>query len=403
MKLIIIGNGIAGITTARLARRLNPDLEIAIYSQEPYHYYPRPQLIDVVAGTIPPESIITHSQDWHESNQVQGVLGQRVVELDPEANEIILENGDRDTYDRLVLATGAHSWIPPLPGRDLEGVCTLRSLEDALAILERLQQIDHVLVLGGGLLGLDVSAALRAHDVDVTVVEAVPYLLPRQLDERGGKLLEEYIEARGIDVITGALCTEIDGQAEIESAKLNDGQRIETHLMLVATGVRANIELAVAAGLDCNQGVLVNEHLQTSHPDIYAVGDVTEFKGQRCDIIPPAIAQARVAAMHITGQGGTPYEGSFPYTTLKVSGIDLVSMGEVHIKDEATREIYSLDQVAGIYKRLLLRKNRVVGAILLGDSSETAAARRLVDGRMPISRREEALLAERFDLARLTR
>jgi len=133
------------------------------------------------------------------------------------------------------------------------------------------------------------------------------------------------------------------------------------------------------------------------------VGDVTEFKGQRWDIIPPAIAQARVAAMHITDQGGAPYEGSFPYTTLKVSGIDLVSMGEVRIMDEDTREIYYLDQVAGIYKRLLLREDRVVGAILLGDSSETAAARRLVDGRMPISRREEALLAERFDLARLTR
>ncbi len=243
---------------------------------------------------------------------------------------MVLADGTIETYDRLVLATGARNWVPPIVGADLAGVYTLRSLEDARLLRECADRVSCAVMIGGGLLGLDMSAALRAHHIEVTVVEALPWLLPRQLDREGAAVLQQAIEQMGITVVTGDQVAAIAGDGRVERLELKSGRAIPAEMVVVSTGIRSNLTLAQGAGLACNRGVVVDEQLRTSHPDIYAVGDVAEFAGRVWGIIPAAIAQARAAAAQITGRGAAPYADIVPSTTLKVTGIDVASIGEVH-------------------------------------------------------------------------
>ena len=404
MKLAIIGNGVAGVTTARLVADHGSGIEITIYSAEPYPYYPRPRLIDLLAGGIGFDAMPLYPPEWYAQRGIRTVLNHEAVQLDPVNHTVSFGDGDKQSYDRLVLAAGARCFVPPIGGVGTEGVFTLRTLDDAQAILKRLEQTRQAVVLGGGLLGLDTAAALRARGAEVCVVEMLPRLLPRQLDAEGASVLAEMIQKTGIQVVTGDICAQITGTPAVQQVHLKSGQVIDAGMVIISAGVRANVSLAQAAGLVCTKGVVVNDRLQTSHPDIYAVGDVAEFNQTNWSIIPAALAQARVAAAQIAGEVETLYQDIAPSTSLQVTGIDLTSIGMVNPEgSNGCIQVRRTDRDRGIYRKLVIRDGRVVGAIALGDRSDVRAMSQLISRGTDVTAHLDELLREDFDLASLLR
>jgi len=402
MRLGIIGSGVAGVTTARLVAGRDSSADIALFSEEPYPYYPRPRLIDLLAGEVRPDRVSQYPPEWYEARGIQLTLGRKVVGVDVQDRRIALDNGDSEPFDRLVLATGARPWRPPVPGIDVPRVYTLRTMDDALALREEANHTDHAVVLGGGLLGLDTAMALRRHFLHVTVVELLPRLLPRQLDLEGASILQTTIEGRGLEVITDCACTLIEGRSGVERVHLMDGQILDAGLVVVSAGVRPNLDLAEAVGVDCGRGIVVDERMETSVPGVYAVGDVAEFQGRVWGIIPAALAQARVLSAVLDGETDQVYEDIVPSTTLKVTGIDLASVGEVNPEGDEL-EVRRTDPEQGTYKKLVVRDGRIVGAILLGDIAELRAVTRLVEGGVDVSACWESLLDQGTDLMELAR
>jgi nitrite reductase (NADH) large subunit len=401
MKLVIIGNGVAGVTVARYVAEADPSVDITIHSDDSYLYYPRPRLIDLMAGKVVPEQAILYPDQWYAKRNIRNVLKHRAVEIQPDAHRVIFQDGSQDEYDRLVLATGARNWVPPIPGADLDGVYTLRTMCDAVTLRDLADRVGHAVMIGGGLLGLDMSAALRAHGIAVTVVEALPWLLPRQLDAEGAAVLQSLIEAMGIEVITDGRDIRIVGNERVERVEVANRCVVPAEMVVVSTGIYPNIELARAAGLACDRGVLINECLQTDHPHIYAAGDVAEYARRVWGIIPAAVAQARVVAEQIVGHNEIVYRDIVPNTTLKVTGIDVASIGEVHPQGEGFREIRYTDIAHGVYKKLVLRDGHVVGAILIGTRDDLRAINQLVAGKIDVSAHEDELLDDGFDLMAL--
>jgi nitrite reductase (NADH) large subunit len=398
MKLAIIGNGVAGVTTARTVAERDPSIEITMYSREPFPYYPRPRLIDFVAGDIPLEGMPQYDAAWYAERHIKTCLSCEVTAIDPVGQTLTSKGSEPDHYDVLVLATGASSFIPPIAGVGKRGVDALRTLEDAVRLCEGAEACRNIVILGGGLLGLDSAVSLTHYDVDVTVVEALPRLLPRQLDREGAALLQKLVEARGLRIVVDDLCLEVLGEDRVESIRLQSGGTLPACLLLISAGVRANIGLAKQAGLACDRGILVNERMQTSVPNIYAVGDCAEFDGRVWGIIPAALAQGRVAGMQIAGAADVLYEDIVPSTTLQVSGIDLTSLGEVNPEGEGFQEYRYLDETRGVYKKVVVREGRVVGAILLGDRSDLQAVNRLVSQGIDISAVADRMLEPEFGL-----
>jgi len=411
-RFVIIGNGVAGVTAARaLSARLPPKVggiegggvEIEIYTQEARHYYPRPRLQSFLAGEIELEDLPLHPPAWYEKRGIAVHLGVEVVGLDPRAKRIALADGREVPYDRLLLATGSRPFIPPIEGVDNAassyvrsgGVFTLRTIEDALAIRSWTREAKRAVVIGGGLLGLEAARALTVLGLEVTVLERGPYLLRRQLDAEGGALMRELIGAMGIEVVLEASSQAILGGGQATGVLLRDGRRIEGDLIFISAGVRCNVRLAQEAGLEVNRGVVVDEHLRTSADDIYAAGDVAEFRGRTYGIIPAALEQARAAAVNMLGREQAEYQGTIPSNTLQVVGIDCASIGMVHPEGEDCQELRK--SRAGVYKKLVLRDGRLTGAILLGDRKDVAPINRLIRMGTDVSRYAERLLDDDFD------
>lgn len=394
MRFVIIGNGVAGITAARALSESGA--EVVIYTQEAHHYYPRPRLQSFLAGEIGLEGLPLYPPAWYEKRGIAVHLGVEVVGLNPTAKRISLADGREVSYDRLLLAAGSRPFIPPIEGVDKGGVFTLRTIEDALAIKRWAEGTKRAVVVGGGLLGLEAARALMVLGLKVTVLERGPYPLQRQLDAEGGALMSELIEAMGIKVASNASSQAILGDGQASGIMLQDGRRIKGDLILISAGVRSNVRLAQDAGLEVNRGVVVDRHLRTSADDIYAAGDVAEFRGQVYGIIPAAIEQARAAAANMLGRKQTEYQGTIPSNVLQVVGIDCVSIGVVHPSEEDDYQELRKSE-AGIYKKLVLKYGRLVGAILLGDRKDVAPISRLIQRGADVSRYTERLLDDDFD------
>lgn len=397
MRLVVVGNGVAGVTTARFVAERDPLAEITVLSGETYPYYPRPRLIDLLAGTVNEEQMSFYPEAWYEQRHIRALLGAEVAAIRPQEHEVLLRDGRSFPYDSLVLATGARSWVPPIAGAQLGGVHTLRTLDDALHLRERARRTRQATVLGGGLLGLDTAMALRASGVKVRVVEVMPRLLPRQLDQEGAGLLQGMIEARGVEVVVQDSCRLMEGDGEVERLHLQSGRVVPSRLVVISAGVRPNVELAQRAGLDCGRGILVDEHLHTSAADVYAAGDAAEFQGKNWCIIPTALAQARVAAAQIVGDSTVLYDDTPPSTTLQVTGIDVTSLGEVNPEGDGHTELRHLDRAKGQYRKLVLRGNRAVGAILVGDRASVGSVSQLVSGSVDVALHPELLRKAGFD------
>jgi len=401
MKHVIVGSGVAGVTAAQAIRQADSDAEVHIFGAEPYPYYRRPQLWEFIAGQIEQDALYYRPAEWYAERGIQLHLGSEVTELDPTSHQLALAGGSQATYDRLLLATGARSFIPPYAGTDKKGVFTLRTLDDALAIRAYTKEVSTAIVIGGGLLGLETARALRTAGLEVTVVEFFPYLLPRQLDKEGAAVLQALLEAQGLQVVTGATTEAVLGTPCADCIKLQDGEKITGDLILFSTGIRSEVGLAKEAGLEVNHGVVVDGHLQTSAADIFAAGDAAEFEGRVYGIIPPAIEQARAAAANMVELGSVTYTGTMPTTTLKAAGAELTTLGEAVVEGEEYTQLRHADAAAGHYRKVVLRDGRIVGAILLNDKERTQPLRQLIERGVDVSAYADQLLDDGFDLKSL--
>lgn len=400
MRVIIIGNGLAGTIAAKTIREQDRNVEVDIFADEKYHYYPRPNLIEFLAGHLPLEKIYAFPEGWYSEQGVKVHLGQTVLKVFPDTKEIEATDGKREKYDFLILANGSLAFIPPFKGVEKEGVFTLRTLDDAFGILEHIKDHRKVTVIGGGLLGLETARALRSRGALVEVVEFFGYLLPRQLDSQGASLLKSQIENMGIRVHLGLACEEILGQEKVTGLRFKGGREIQTETAVVAAGVRPNLHLAQEAGLETDKGVVVNDTLQSSHPDILAAGDVTQHAGRVYGIIPASFNQARIAALNVLGQK-KKYEGTIPSNTLKVVGIDLTSVGMVNPEDDSYEELRKENKDQGIYKKIVLQNGEIHGLICLGTKKGVSEISRLIARKANVEKWKDALLDDDFDFSML--
>jgi len=401
MKHVIVGSGVAGVTAAQAIRQADVDAEVHLFGAEPYPYYRRPQLWEFIAGQVEQDALYYRPAEWYAERGIKLHLGTEITELEPAVHHITLADGSQVTYDRLLLTTGARSFIPPCEGSEKDGVFALRTLDDARAIKAYAQKVDTAVVVGGGLLGLETARALHTAGLDVTVVEFFPYLLPRQLDEKGAQVLQALLEAQGLHVVTSATTTAILGVPCADCIQLQSGTKVTGDLVLFSTGVRSDVTLAKSAGLEVNRGVIVNEYLQTSAEDIYAAGDVAEFKGTVYGIIPPAIEQARIAAANMVKPGSASYSGTMPSTTLKVAGAELTTLGEAVAEGDEYTQLRRADASSGHYRKIVLRDRRIVGAILLNDKKRTQPLRQLIERGVDVSAYTDQLLNDDFNLKSL--
>lgn len=396
-RYVIIGNGVAGVTAAQSIARARPGADLHIYAAEPYPYYRRPQLPDYIAGIVAEADIFYRPPEWYEQQGIRVHLNAPVAELDPSAHHLRLTDGTAVPYDRLLLATGGLAWMPPIEGVNCRGVFTLRTLDDARAIRQFAQSARRGVVVGGGLLGLETARALRALGLEVTVLEFAPYLMPRQLDREGAAVLEMLLERMGIQAVTGAVSEAILGDGTVQAVRLKDGREFPADLVVCSTGIRPDVTLARQAGLTVALGVVVDEHLQTSAPDVYAAGDVAEAGGIVYGIVPAAIEQARVAAANIVAPGSAIYAGTLPATTLKVVGAELTSLGECVTEGADLLQLRRTDPQSGRYRKLALRDGRIVGAILLNEREHTSPIRQLMERGTDVSAYADLLMEENPD------
>jgi len=369
-RLVVVGGGMAAVAAVEEILALRSDLSITLFGDEPYPSYNRILLSEVLAGRQPREGIFLNPPEWYASNRIDLKLGRRVVAIDPTEKAVVDETGQRTSYDRLVLAMGGRPVLPSIQGAEKPGVFVFRTLEDCDAIVRQGRTRKDAVIVGGGLLGLEAARALTNYGLRVTVVHLAGWLMEQQLDPVGGAMLKREVERLGIAVVLGTTATEIAGPGEsIEEVRLKDGRTLPAQFIVLCTGYRPNIELAQAAGLSTSRGVVVDDRLQTSDPNIYAVGDVIEHRGKVYGLVAPIREQAKVVALALTEKGNPSYAGTACATVLKVAGIHLTSAGCLG-GDGVYEELVFLDTHAGIYKKLVFQQNRLVGMILLGDNRE---------------------------------
>lgn len=365
MDYLIIGNGVAGTTAGENIRKADDSGNITMLTEEDMPFYHRLRLNDYIAGDIHEKDLIVRDQKWYEDRAIDLALEHRVVDANAGKKQVETADGKSFSYDRLLIATGSHSFIPPITGSDKKGVFALRSVKDARDISAFAQGIDEVALIGGGLLGLEAGNALRRLKKRVVVVEFFPRLLPRQLDVDGAKRLQEIMEGMGFAFRLGAKTKEIGGDDGVESVVLEDGESIAARMVVISAGVRPNMELADALNLDRDKGIQVNERLETSQSDIYAAGDVAEFRGMPYGIWPAAMEQGKIAGINMAG-GDERYEGTTMANKLKVVGIDLASAGNIDVENELEAKLV---QDETVYKKIVIEDDRIVGCIMLGDTN----------------------------------
>lgn len=396
MRVIIVGNGLAGIISAKTLRELDKKVEIEVFAEEKYHYYPRPNLIEFLAGTIPFERMFAFPQEWYREQNINIHLGKRVTRIFPDSQEIEVAGGKKEKYESLLLANGSFSFIPPFKGTDKKGIFALRTLDDAFELLEYLKNHQRVVVIGGGLLGLEIARAMKSRGARVDVVEFFDRLLPRQLDIQGASLLKAQIENMGINVHLGLATEEILGQNDVRGLRFKGEREIEMDLAIVAAGVRSNIRLAKEAGLETDRGLVTDDYLQSSNPKIFGAGDVIQHRGRVYGIIPSSFNQARVVASNILGKK-EKYEGTVPSNTLKVAGLDLTSVGLVNPEEGTSEEFRKEKKEEGIYKKIVIQKGVVVGAIWMGTKKGVNEIIRVISQKINIEKHKTSLLEDDFD------
>ena len=369
-KLVVIGNGMAaGRALEELFERAPGAYDVTIFGAEPRVNYNRIMLSPVLSGEKAYEDILIHDDAWYETHGITLHRGKQVVEIDRAGKRVTAADGTTADYDRLLVATGSMPFVVPIPGATLPGVVTYRDLDDVNKMLEAAGQGGHAVVIGGGLLGLEAAAGLKAQGMEVTVLHLMPTLMERQLDPSSGYLLQKAFEDRGIAVRCKANTHAILGETHVTGVRLDDGTELEADIVVMAVGIRPNAALAKEAGLETNRGVLVGDDMRTSDPDVFSVGECVEHRGLCYGLVAPLYEMAKVVAAQLAGDETAAYTGSVTATKLKVTGIDLFSAGDFgEAKDR--QDIVLRDAARGVYKRLVLKENRIVGAVLYGETGD---------------------------------
>jgi nitrite reductase (NADH) large subunit len=386
---LIIGNGIAGITAAEYIRKHDQEGQITLVTEESVPFYYRLRLNEVVSGDVSEDQLIAKKDSWYEDHGIHVQLGRRIVEAGPAVGTVVTQDNQRITYDRLLIATGSHSFIPPIKGSDRKGVFALRSIQDARDIAEWAEGIDRVVLIGGGLLGLEAGNALRKLGKRVMVVEFFPRLLPRQLDIDGAQRLQTMMEDMGFSFRLGAKTREIAGDDQVTGVILEGGETLPAQMVIISAGVRPNLEMAEALKLDYDKGIKVDERMRTNQPGVYAAGDVAEFKGIPYGIWMAAMEQGKVAGINMAG-GEALYNGTVMASTLKVVGIDLASAGNIDAENALESRVVRQEK---IYKKIVIEANRVIGCIMLGDTKGFNRVTKMMSEKQDVSRIKDRILS----------
>jgi nitrite reductase (NADH) large subunit len=417
MKLVMVGNGMAGVRTLEELIKIAPDLyDITVFGAEPHPNYNRILLSPVLAGEQTLDEIVLNPLSWYADNHINLHLGKKVVSVDRNKRIVRSEDGTEESYDRLLMATGSHPFILPIPGKNLDGVIAYRDIYDTNTMIEAADKYKHAVVIGGGLLGLEAANGLMLRGMQVTVVHIMPWLMERQLDEMAGKLLQKSLEDRGLKFLIGAQTQALIGDkrgdkegettGRVMCVQFKDGTEIPADLVVMAAGIRPNTDLAVDMGLHCGvnnrSGIVVNDTMQTiTDPRIYSVGECAAHRGTVYGLVAPLFEQGKVCATHLGQFGIGRYQGSQTSTKLKVTGIDLFSAGNFTGKasgkaeDADCEEIVMSDPFGGVYKKLVIKDDKLIGACLYGDTVDGSWYFKLLrDGRKISDIRDKLMFGE---------
>jgi nitrite reductase (NADH) large subunit len=398
MKLVMVGNGMAGVRTLEELLKIAPDLyDITVFGAEPHPNYNRILLSPVLAGEQTLDEIVLNPLDWYAEHGITLHLGRKVVNVDRRRRIVTADDGTQASYDRLLMATGSNPFVLPVPGKDLDGVIAYRDIADTNAMIEAAGRYRHAVVIGGGLLGLEAANGLMLRGMQVTVVHLMPWLMERQLDDAAGGMLQKSLEARGLTFLMGAQTQALIGGADrrVMAVQFKDGREIPADLVVMAAGIRPNTTLAEQIGLHCQRGIVVSDTMQTiTDPRIYAVGECAAHRGIAYGLVAPLFEQGKVCATHLAQFGIGRYTGSQTSTKLKVTGIDLFSAGDF-MGGKDTEEIVLSDPFAGVYKKLVIRDDKLVGACLYGDTVDGSWYFKLLrDGRSVADIRDRLMFGE---------
>lgn len=393
MKLVLVGNGLAGMRCLEDLLDMAPDrYEITVIGEEPWGNYNRIMLSPVLSGEKTVEDIMLHPHAWYHDKGMRFIADDPAVKIDRPRKQVHTQKGIVVDYDRLILATGSKPFVPPVKGADLKGVVSFRDIYDVNTMLEYCENKRNAVVIGGGLLGLEAAYGLKRRGMNVTVLHLMNRIMERQLDDRASQMLRHSIEQKGIRIITEANTEELVGtDGQVRQVRLKDGTVLDADLVVFAVGIRPNISLAQSAGLRTNRGVMVNDTMQTFDPSIYAVGECIEHRSQTFGLVEPLWGQAFICASHLAEHGSLTFKAPTVPTQLKVSGVDVFSAGNFEPKDDF-EDIILNDEKRQIYKRIIIQQDKVIGAVLFGDTEDGAWYAELIADQTPISNIRNKLL-----------
>ncbi|MGE4462927.1 MAG: nitrite reductase large subunit NirB [Arcobacter sp.] len=371
-KLVVIGNGMSGLRTIEdLLELTNDKYDITIYGDEPHVNYNRIMLSYILSSEKTFEDTIINHQTWYEQNNITLNKGDKVISINKNEKTITSASGKVESYDKLLIATGSLAFIPKTTGSDLKNVIAFRTKADVDTILSTINKSKTAVVVGGGLLGLEAAYGIAKHGIKTILVHRSSSILSQQLDSTGGKLLQKNLESYGIEFKLNTTVTQIDGTSGVEKVTFSDGDVVDSNLVIFATGIIPNKELAINALLECNKGIVVNDFLQTSDENIFAIGECVEHSGNTYGLVAPLYEQAKILAKYLADVKTEGYNGSTLSTRLKISGVDLFSAGD-YLGDETTEDLILLDEKVGIYKKLVIYNDKIIGMVLYGDTADAS-------------------------------
>ena len=368
--IVVVGSGMAAARLVEEIVKLDTTCAITIIGEESALPYNRIMLSLFLSGEAEFSDTLLKSEDWYQKYNIELISGIKVSKIDQNHKQVQLADGGLIDFDKAILCTGSKPFVLPLPGSDLEGVCSYRTNDDVNYFLDTAQTYKNAVVIGGGLLGLEAANGLNHRGMQVTLVHVEDYLMERQLDKPSAKLLQEELEKKGITVYTNAKTTIIHGKQRVESISLDDGTQLKADLVVMAIGIRPMVELASDAMLECDNGIMVNDFMQTSDEHVYAIGECVQHRDTLFGLVNPIYEQAAVCANNILSTDLITYEGTMMYTLLKVTGIDVFSAGDIHVEnttENKKEEITFMDVRRGIYKKFFIRNDILLGAICYGD------------------------------------
>ncbi|MCQ8128684.1 NAD(P)/FAD-dependent oxidoreductase [Methylomonas rivi] len=401
-KLVVIGNGMAGMRTVDELLQLAPDrYEITVFGAEPHGNYNRIMLTPVLFGAKNINDIMIHDFAWYQRNRITLHCGaeKAVVSVDRAKRRVIAKDGTTADYDKLLIATGSLPLMLDIPGRQVDGVMGFRDIADVQTMIEKSQTKQHAVILGGGLLGLEAANGLMQRGMQVTVVNRAGHLLNRQLNQQAAGFLQRQLEDKGIEFRLGVTISEIIGQDKhIGKVRLSDNSLLPADILVMATGIQPNIALGQAMGLDCQRGIIVDDNLQTSDSCIYAVGECVQHRGEVFGLVAPVYEQAKVCAQQLAGRMSAEYRSLLSATMLKVTGIDLFSVGDFE-GDATCQQQVLVDHARGVYRKIVLKDNVIAGMIMYGDTSDSGWYLNLLKNRTNVAAIRDRLIFNPVDLA----